>query len=846
MPMISTAVRSGGKECSIVKTGKVEFALTSETESMALDLWRWGGAIAFACFAPLLLMAAGVDFSTTSVPLTPLSVDGLSQQDLREASHAALRGSYTHMLFEWTATTFALFLFVLAFIRSLHTQDASSAVIGLALICGGAMDAFHVLAATRLIDSVADNRDLIPFTWAICRMFNAGIQLIGVSIVVWSLGRGRREARKGSLLAASGLFVVAAYAIVAYCANSSSLPQTTFPNALVKRPYDLLPILLYAIAALFVYPAYLRRRPSFFAMMLVLSIIPATATQLYMAFGSSGLHDAAFNVAHVLKAFAYAVPLAGLCLDNVAHDDSMRQLTNRLNSQAMALEQARHDAEQASLAKSEFLANMSHEIRTPLNSIVGYAELLSRPGRDQSDSQLWTRHLRRSSSHLLSLLNDILDLSKIEAGKMRVRMERHSLVEILRDVALLMRPQATEKLLSLDVEIVGEVPEKIETDAVRLRQILVNLVSNAVKFTDTGGVWIRATSTPNPGTGEVTLTVDVEDTGIGIAINQVDRIFRPFTQIRTAENESFEGTGLGLDISTRMAHMIGGELSVKSELGHGTTFRLQLEVGPVEELTMVGPMKLELADASDSIVETAESRLDGCRLLVVDDGRNNQRILRFVLEEAGAHVDIADDGEAGVARAVAAMEACAPYHVILMDVQMPVMDGLEATRRLKRSGVTAPVIAITAYATTQDRQRSLDAGCIEFVTKPIIPDQLVDVVARHVEMRGAATAESIAAGDFSSTMADNPRFAPLLQAYLDDVPATIEQIESCFADGNQEGLLRSVHQLKGTARSYGYPELGRLAERCQDLLRGGTAIKDMADPVDALLRHLQALRSSPS
>ena len=829
-----------------MKIGKLEFVLTSETETVGLNLWLWGGAIALACVAPLFLMAAGVDFSTTSVSLMPHSTDGLSQVDLREASHAAIRGSYTHMLFEWTATTFALFLFVLAFIRSRYTQDVSPAVIGLALIFGGAMDAFHVLAATHLIDSVADNRDLMPFTWAMCRMFNAAIQLIGVSIVLLSIRWGGKKARKISLLEVTALFAAAAAGIVAYCANLSSLPQTMFPNALIKRPYDLFPILLYALAAIIVYPAYLRRRPSFFAMMLVLSIIPVTATQLYTAFGSSGLHDAAFNVALVLKAFAYAVPLAGLCLDNVAHDDGMIQLTTRLNSQAIALEQARKGAEQANLAKSEFLANMSHEIRTPLNSIVGYADLLSRSGRDQSDSELWTRHLRRSSSHLLSLVNDILDLSKIEAGKMRVRMEWHSLAEILRDVGLLMRPQSNEKLLTLDIEMIGEVPEKIETDSVRLRQILVNLVSNAVKFTETGGVWIRAAATPNPGTGEVTLTIDVADTGIGINIDDVERIFQPFTQIRTAVNEHFEGTGLGLDISTRMARMIGGELSVKSELGQGTTFRLQLEVGSKEELTMVGPMKLELVDLPESGANTTESRLDGCRLLVVDDGRDNQRILRFILEEAGAHVDIADEGQAGVARAVAAEEAGSAYHIILMDLQMPVMDGLEATRRLKECGVSAPVIAITAYATTQDRRRSLDAGCVEFVTKPIIPEQLVDVVARHVDMPGVPLIEPTPATDLTSAMAENPRFAPLLQAYLDDIPETIELIESCFADANQEGLLRCVHQLKGTAQSYGYPDLGRLAERCQDQLRDGTAVEDMTDSVDALLRHLKAILGTRS
>jgi CheY-like chemotaxis protein/HPt (histidine-containing phosphotransfer) domain-containing protein/two-component sensor histidine kinase len=484
---------------------------------------------------------------------------------------------------------------------------------------------------------------------------------------------------------------------------------------------------------------------------------------------------------------------------------------------------------------------MSHEIRTPLNAIVGYSELLSRPEKDQDDAVVWTHHLRRSSAHLLSLVNDILDLSKIEAGKMKARIQRHSLLEILKDVVSLMRPQASEKLLSLEVEVLDEVPEKIETDAVRLRQILVNLVSNAVKFTDQGGVLIRLSTVFRGANGEPVLVVEVEDSGIGISEEQLERIFRPFTQIRTANLEPSEGTGLGLDISARMAHLIGGQLSVTSKKGKGSIFRLEIGVGSAEDPRMMHDASVDFSDDSDCHSEVAPVLLSGCRVLVVDDGITNQRIFRFVLEAAGAHVETADDGEAGVVKAFAAMDSGASFHVILMDIQMPVMDGLEATRLLRNRGLTSPVIAITAYATLEDRERSLEAGCCEFVTKPIIPDQLVAVVARHVEVASIQSNRSRVGPSTVSTMVDDSRFAPLLRVYLDDIPTVIEEIESCYARTDHEGLLRGVHQLKGTARSYGFPELGQLAEHCQDLLRSGDALEDMSNSVGELLCHLKSL-----
>ena len=273
-------------------------------------------------------------------------------------------------------------------------------------------------------------------------------------------------------------------------------------------------------------------------------------------------------------------------------------------AQAQDLDQARRRAEEASRAKGEFLANMSHEIRTPLTAIVGYAELLARPRKDIPDREAWARGLRRGSNHLLAMVNDILDLSKIEAGKMGVSKRPQSPVLIVRQVVQLMLPQAKEKMLSLSFELVGKLPRRVETDEVRLRQILVNLVSNAIKFTDHGGITIKM-KVRRLVSSSAELEISVQDTGVGIPEEKLSAVFAPFTQV---SEDNREGTGLGLDISIRMAQLLGGELSVQSREGEGSTFFLRLAMGSLDKVELAEPSELNRDAELSSFDDRSASR----------------------------------------------------------------------------------------------------------------------------------------------------------------------------------------------------------------------------------------------
>ncbi|MFP6640679.1 MAG: ATP-binding protein [Myxococcota bacterium] len=479
---------------------------------------------------------------------------------------------------------------------------------------------------------------------------------------------------------------------------------------------------------------------------------------------------------------------------------------------------------------------MSHEIRTPLTAIVGYAELLVRPRRDSVDRDAWIKGLRRGSNHLLSLVDDILDLSKIEAGKMRVSKAPQSPVQIVRQVIQLMRPQAREKMLNLSFELTGKLPREIDTDEVRLRQILVNLVSNAIKFTDSGGVTIKMRVRRLSAESAV-LEISVEDTGIGIPEEKLSAVFAPFTQVAEGTRE---GTGLGLDISIRMAQLLGGELAVQSTEGKGSTFFLRLNLGPMAALDLADPSELnrhpeQLLFDQNSTVE--DIRFDGYRVLVVEDGRDNQAILRFLLEEAGAKVGIAEDGREAVDEISAAGK---DYDLVLMDVQMPVMDGYEATAKLRQIGFEAPIIAVTAYALPRDLERVLAAGCNDFVTKPLIPADLLRKVESWLSPREASVVHE--ASDRPSRLTENERFLPLLRKFLAGLADRITAIESAQAEGDEAALLSLVHQLKGSAGSYGYPHLSDLARDCQDLLRSEGGQERLRPRLASLLEELQRLR----
>lgn len=279
-------------------------------------MW-WAGGIALICVLPSVLLGFGVDFSSGGDPLAPEAVGAMSPSELAETAHGMLRGSFTHTILEWTAVCAAAFVMILAFVHYRQTREPSLLVIGVALACAGAIDAFHTLAADRLIETAADHRDLIFFTWAVCRLFNATIMLIGVGLFTFS--HGLRSARGGNVVVvAAGIgFVVAAYVIIHYCAASSVLPQTVFADAAIKRPYDLYTLLPYLICGTVVLPLYLKGHRTLFAYSLLWSMMPHVAAQLYMAFGSLKLHDSCFNIAHGLKAVGYLVPIIGLSLENI-------------------------------------------------------------------------------------------------------------------------------------------------------------------------------------------------------------------------------------------------------------------------------------------------------------------------------------------------------------------------------------------------------------------------------------------------------------------------------------------------------------------------------------------------
>jgi PAS domain S-box-containing protein len=402
------------------------------------------------------------------------------------------------------------------------------------------------------------------------------------------------------------------------------------------------------------------------------------------------------------------------------------------NGELMQLSQA---AQAATRAKSEFLANMSHEIRTPLTAILGYADLLGESSA-QLDKQQTAATIKRNGEYLLTIINDLLDLSKIEAGKLEVERILCSPCQIFADLTSLMSVGADAKGLRLRVGCEGPVPETIHSDPVRLRQIVINLLGNAIKFTEAGEVRMTMRMLAPPG-AEPKLQIDVSDTGIGMSEEQVRRLFQPFAQADSSTTRRFGGTGLGLMISKRLAVMLGGDISVFSVPGKGSTFRVTVATGPLEGVPLID--HAQAATPRPAQRAPAPSLLP-CRILLVEDGPDNQRLISFVLRKAGAEVVVAQNGREAVDLVLAAPGDAGgggqlrdpPFDLVLMDIQMPVMDGYEATRRLRQGGFTAPIIALTAHAMSQDIRRSTEMGCDFHLSKPIDRRLLIETIARFL------------------------------------------------------------------------------------------------------------------
>ena len=540
-----------------------------------------------------------------------------------------------------------------------------------------------------------------------------------------------------------------------------------------------------------------------------------------------------------------------------------KDITARKQIEGELLE-AKATAEAASRAKSAFVANMSHEIRTPMTAILGYADLLTHPTQSDDERKRCIQTIRRNGEHLLAVINDILDVSKIEAGKMTVERIAASPSQVINDVAALMKVRALDKNLAFDVRYIGPIPQTIETDPTRLRQILMNLIGNSIKFTHNGGIKLLVSMAGAADAPHPQLRFDVIDTGVGLTKEQQGMLFRPFAQADSSTTRKFGGTGLGLTISKRLAVMLGGDLTVRSEPGVGSTFSLTVQTGPLRDVPMIDAPR-PLADAADAAADRLDSiRLEG-RVLLAEDGPDNRVLITFYLRQAGLEVVEVENGALARDRALDALRRGNPFDLILMDMQMPELDGYGATAALRQRGYRNPIVALTAHAMGGDREKCLAAGCDDFAVKPIDHAALIAMLKKFLREQPASATPPVAPGtppaavvtppqapardsiaaDADSTLSKlmaKPGTAKLVERFIAGLPQRISAIEAAAASADWNQVKSLVHQLKGAAGGYGFAAVSMSAARVESAVTMGADAAEVGKYVTSLAQLCATLR----
>lgn len=655
------------------------------------------GVIAASVF-PFLLFLLGFDFSA-NIPV--ITDTGSSNLVIHEYQH--LKGAFTHTILEWTSLCIAAFITILALYNFRVSGDAVIAIIGITYFMVGCLDAFNALSADYLLDHV-DDINFIPFTWFLSRSFNALLLIAGLGYLYWSDYSHKPKPGVESVIGI-GLFLgMLAYLIVYASVTSSALPQTTYPDEIVKRPFDLFPLILFMLAGVFLFKKFRLKHPSVFISAIILSTIPYTITQLHMIFGSTALFDNHFNMAHATKIVAYSVPLIGLLIDSFnkqqklekeisEHKQTEIALLVSENTQRAVVENtvdgiitidkngiiesfnqaatsifgydkeevigknikilmpnpysAEHDtylarylgggepriigtgrevvgkrkdrsifpmdlavknfeaegeikftglirditerkktevelkelsaaAVAANKAKSAFLARMNHELRTPLNAIIGFSQLLEsdkvEPLTERQKDNIG--EVRKAGDHLLSLINEVLDLARVESGQVELSLETIELASMIEECDTLLMPLQREK--GINFQLLKKNAEQMESckvtaDAMRLKQVLLNLMSNALKYNqEEGRVMISCSRLDDN-----FVLLSIEDTGPGIPSEHQKYIFSAYNRL-DADKKGIEGTGLGLVISRNLIELMGGTIGLTSKVDHGSTFWIKL------------------------------------------------------------------------------------------------------------------------------------------------------------------------------------------------------------------------------------------------------------------------------
>lgn len=496
-----------------------------------------------------------------------------------------------------------------------------------------------------------------------------------------------------------------------------------------------------------------------------------------------------------------------------------------LSDQAADIVKARDEALLANQAKSIFLANMSHEIRTPLTSIIGFAESCLDANQSMNERYKATDTIIRSGRHLLHIINEVLDVSKIEAGKLDIEIRPVYLVDLLQEVNMYVKVLAEEKGLVFSISNTFPLPRIIKTDQLRLKQILLNLCSNAIKFTELGYVFLNVSFHPQHNR----LRLEVVDTGIGLTEEQLAIIFNPFQQADSSITRKYGGTGLGLTLSRQLAERLGGELTVQSAPNKGSQFTVEIAVDTVDTNDYIYEADYDVIVTRENLIKQEQPAVRG-KILLAEDNKDIQALVNMFISKIGAELDIVDNGRMAIE-----MVGSGKYDLVLLDLQMPVMGGLEAVEEMRRKGYDKPVVAMTANAMQKDKEDCLAAGFDGFISKPINKNELYSVILEYLEeAEGAQPDDSCIT---SLLLIDEPETIDLVNEFIARLPILVAEINDAFEKQSWDEFSGKIHQLKGVGGGYGYPIITKVSQKIEFQMTG----KNYAQ-VAVLVRELNKLK----